>query len=130
MFQIMLTLKILIMKNLKYLSILLCLLIFITCTSDNDEDMDPFPDPDPNPAVTYTNTVKGIIDSKCLDCHSNPPKNGAPMSLTTYDNVKDAVNSRGLIGRVQDGSMPPVGDDLTGEQVQAIKDWQTGGFKE
>ena len=52
------------------------------------------------------------------------------MPLTTYENVREAVMNRGLIGRVESGSMPPVGDVLTATEVQAIKDWQTGGFQE
>jgi hypothetical protein len=35
-----------------------------------------------------------------------------------------------LIARVEDGSMPPTGSDLTSTQIKVIKDWETGGFKE
>lgn len=113
------------MKKFKFLTALIILLIFTSCSSNSADDDDMGPPTDP---VTYSGTVKGIIDGKCLGCHTNPPKNNAPMALTTYDNVKDAVSNRGLIGRVEDGSMPPVGDDLTSAQIKSIKDWQAGGF--
>ncbi len=84
-------------------------------------------------ATTYTNTIESIIDSNCLNCHTNPPTNGAPMSLTTYDDVKNAVQSRGLISRIElsvgtTGVMPPSGSTLSTANIQAIKDWQLDGF--
>lgn len=117
------------MKKLETLTVLFSLLLFISCTSNSVDD-DPDPDPPNNGDVTYTQDIKPIIDGKCLGCHTNPPSNNAPMPLISYDNVKDAVMNRGLIGRVEDGSMPPVGSDLTDAQVQQIKDWQAGGFEE
>ena len=116
------------MKNLKILSMLFFLTVFVSCSSDSADD--DTPTPPVNTDVTYSENVKPIIDGACIRCHSNPPVNGAPMSLTTYDNVKDAVTNRNLIARVEDGSMPPNGSDLTSAQIKAIKDWESGGFKE
>lgn len=115
------------MKKLLYLSIFILIFIYSSCSSGSD---DPIMNPPNNEDVTYSNAIKSIIDSRCLNCHSNPPVNGAPMSLTTFDNVKEAVENRGLITRVENGSMPPQGAPLSAAQVQAIKDWQTGGFIE
>lgn len=112
------------MKKLLILSILLLIFIISSCASGSDDVIIEPPIDD----VTYTGNIKTIIDSKCLFCHTSPPVNNAPMSLTTYDEVKSAVMTRGLIGRVESGSMPPTGTDLTAAQVQAIKDWQTGGY--
>ena len=123
-----LTLKSLIMKNLKILSMLFFLTVFVSCSSDSADDDDPTPPV--NTDVTYSKNVKPIIDGACIRCHNNPPVNSAPMSLTSYDNVKDAVTSSNLIARVEDGSMPPTGSDLTSTQIKVIKDWETGGFKE
>ena len=111
------------MKKLLILSVLLLIFMISSCASGSDDVII-----EPPIDVTYTGNVKTIIDSKCLFCHTNPPVNNAPMSLTTYDEVKSAVMTRGLIGRVESGSMPPTGTDLTAAQVQAIKDWQTGGY--
>lgn len=111
---------------MKKLFIVSILLVMISCTSDSDDGMN---DP-PAKNVTYTETIKVIIDNNCLNCHVDPPVNGASMPLITLGNVRDAVLNRGLIGRVENGSMPPVGEVLTATEVQAIKDWQTGGFQE
>ncbi len=102
-------------------------LLFIgSCSTESDDDMIELSAKD----VTYSATIKTIIDDNCLNCHVNPPLNGASMSLLTFENVRDAVMNRGLIGRVDDGSMPPVGNVLTSVQVQAIKDWKSGGYQE
>lgn len=114
------------MKKITFLSAILLTFIFVSCSNDSDDDMTPPPPPPNN--VTYTNTVKAIIDGSCLNCHGNPPTNNAPMSLTTFDDVRSSVQSRGLITRVENGTMPPSGTNLTTAQVQAIKDWQSGGF--
>ena len=114
------------MKNFQIISGLLLLAVIVSCSSDSAGDGDPQP-----PVVldvTYAKNVKPIIDASCISCHNNPPINSAPMPLTTYDNVKDAVTGRSLIARVEDGSMPPTGN-LTSIQIKVLKDWETGGFK-
>jgi len=106
---------------------MLCILFFVTsCSSDNDDDMDGLP----ATAVSYEATIKLIIDNNCLSCHVDPPLNGASMPLISLENVREAVMNRDLIGRVSSGSMPPVGDFLTAAQIQALKDWKSGGFQD
>ncbi|RPE00006.1 hypothetical protein EGM88_01725 [Aureibaculum marinum] len=99
-------------------------ILLISCSSDSDNTIEP-----PVKNVTYANDIKSIIDSNCINCHSNPPKSGAPMALVTLENVKEAVESRDLIGRVEDGSMPPSDENLTADQIQLIKDWENNSFK-
>lgn len=99
----------------------------MSCSSNNiDDDEIPLN----NNKVTYSDTVKTIIDNSCLNCHSSPPVNGAPMPLITYQYVKAAVENRDLIGRIENGSMPSSGNKLTAIQIKAIKDWEIGGFAE
>ena len=111
-------------KHMKKLFVLpILLLLLASCSSENEDDI-------PVDKVTYTETIKAIIDNSCLNCHVNPPVNGASMSLITFQNVRDAVLNRGLIDKVESGAMPPIGDFLTTAQVQTIKDWQSGGFQQ
>ena len=110
----------------KLIFILSLLIVTISCSSDSDDGMSPTPTPITD--VTYTGTVKAIIDGNCLNCHGNPTSNNAPMSLTTLAQVQQAVTSRGLITRIENGTMPPNGN-LSAAQIQAIKDWQTDGFE-
>ena len=116
------------MKNILILfSFAITLVLFTSCSNDSDDDTGPINNPPAGNSVTYANSVKSIIDGNCTSCHGNPLTNNAPMQLLTLDNVKEAVQNRNLIGRVENGTMPPSGN-LTTTQIQALKDWQTGGF--
>ena len=119
------------MKNYIFITIVFLALLSVSCSSDSDNGpMSPVvPEPEPDPNVTYSGTVKAIIDSNCITCHGDPLANGAPMPLLTLANVQEAVQNRNLIGRVENGTMPPTGTDLTASQVFAIKGWQAGSFK-
>ena len=115
------------MKKIQQLLVILLLCVVSSCSSDSEED-------DSNllirEDVTYQGTVKEIIEANCLNCHLDRPVNGATFSLTTLESVRSAVIERGLVERVESGSMPPVGDVLTSAEVKAIKDWEAGGFME
>lgn len=105
-----------------FLFLLFLSVSIISCSSNDDTET-----PSQN-EVTYTDNIKSIIDSNCLNCHGNPVANGAPMSLTNFDEVKEAVMNRDLIGRVENGSMPLGGTPFTAAQVKAIKDWEAANY--
>jgi mono/diheme cytochrome c family protein len=113
------------MKN-KSILLLFVLLYGITSCSSDDGITDK-----PVELVTFTGTVKAIMNNHCVSCHASSPINGAPMPLVTLEEVKEAVQNRNLVGRIEDGSMPPdPAPDLSAEEIQAIKDWRIGNFKE
>lgn len=113
------------MKKTHLISILfITVLLTYSCSSDDDDNVTSPPDT----AVTYTNTIKAIMDANCNNCHGDPTSNSAPMSLTTSALVENAITNRNLIVRVENGTMPPTGN-LSASQIQSIKDWQAGGFK-
>ncbi|OGS70099.1 MAG: hypothetical protein A3F91_13355 [Flavobacteria bacterium RIFCSPLOWO2_12_FULL_35_11] len=114
------------MKNLLTITSMFLMLFIASCSSGSDDD-----DPILNPlatTITYSNTISTIVNGNCTGCHGSTPTNGAPMSLTTYNNVKDAVENRGLINQIETGNMPKNGTDLTSTQIQSFKTWQTNGF--
>lgn len=85
--------------------------------------------------VTYTNTVKTIIDNNCISCHAATPVNGAPMSLVSYSDVKNAVLNRGLLSRIsraqgEAGMMPSGGIRLPQTTIDKITTWANTGFQE
>ena len=85
--------------------------------------------------VSYAANVKSIIDNNCISCHGTIPSNGAPMPLTTYQNVKDAVTTRGLIDRIsrgesETGHMPLGGPRLPQNLIDIIIQWESEGFPE
>lgn len=118
------------MKQIKTSVLTLLFLIIAGCTNDSDSDLLNTPD---NELVTYTETIKSIMDQKCNNCHGATLTNGAPMSLHTYETVKDAVLNRGLIDRItriegQSGFMPLGGAKLPQNQIDQIIQWQDEDF--
>ena len=107
--------------------------IFVGCSDDNPSTLS-----DTSPVVgvtTYNQNVKTIIDNNCVVCHAAVPKNGAPMSLVTYAQVKDAVLNRGLINRITlengNGSlMPKGGPRLPQTTIDIILKWEKDGLLE
>jgi len=115
------------MKKLSIVSAFVLLFAMTSCSSDEEV---PEIIEAPSNGVTYTGSIKIIVDANCISCHGNPLQNGAPMPLLTLANVQEAIENRNLIGRVEDGSMPSGGiPSLTADQIQAIKDWETNNFK-
>ncbi|MDI9256637.1 MULTISPECIES: hypothetical protein [Flavobacterium] len=107
-------------------------LLVSSCTNDSSSDLVGNNDFD---NVTYTNTIKSIIDNNCISCHAATPINGAPMSLTTYENVKQAVQERGLLDRISraqgaPGMMPSGGTRLPQSLIDLVFEWNAQGLNE
>ncbi len=120
--------------NAKTLFIVLsCSSIFVGCTDDNPSTL--MDNPPVVGATTYNQNVKSIIDNNCVVCHAAIPKNGAPMSLVTYDQVKQAVMSRGLLTRIslENGNsslMPNGGPRMPQATIDIIVKWEKDGLLE
>jgi len=101
------------------------------CTNVSEDDLiDATPLPD---IVTYVDDVKSIMDNNCISCHSDPPINGAPRALVTYNQVKDAVLNHNLIGRIDGSSgtlMPQGGPKLPQNSIDIIIQWGADGLIE
>jgi uncharacterized membrane protein len=121
-------------KNLIY--VLFTTLIIFSCSSSGGDDMQSQPDPDPNPnpnptpsGITYTANVRSIITNNCTNCHGSSPTQGAPFSLTTYNQVRNRVDA--IISRINNGSnpMPPSGLMSSGNR-NTIQQWKDDGLLE
>lgn len=121
------------MKNILFKSTLLIyILITTSCSNDSQSDLI---DNTPQITITYANTIKPVIDNNCIICHSNPPQNGAPMSLNSYNLVVDAVLNRGLIDRISKpqgdpGLMPFGGTRLPQNTIDKFIEWTENNFPE
>lgn len=107
--------------------------IFVGCTDDNPSTL--MEDTPATGITTYNENVKSIIDNNCIVCHAAIPKNGAPMSLVTYNQVKDAVLNRGLLNRIslQNGNsslMPNGGPRMPQTTIDVILKWEKEGLLE
>jgi len=112
--------------------ILCALLIFTGCENDSESDLvEVIP---PVQRVTYEANVKSIIDANCITCHNDPTVNFAPMPLLTFDQVKEAVENRGLLDRVSSEDpnflMPAGGQRLPQSTIDIILQWNTDGLLE
>jgi len=121
------------MQHLKLIvSFAFILLLFANCTNDSSADLTQGIGVND---ATYTLNVKSIIDNNCIMCHAATPVNGAPMPLTTYAQVKDAIQNRPLIERIsraqgEPGMMPNGGTRLPQNSINIIIKWQEDGLQE
>jgi mono/diheme cytochrome c family protein len=118
------------MKSQNILIAAFSVFLFAACTNETESDL--LDQNIPN-TITYTNSIKSIIDSNCISCHGTNPANGASISLTTYQNVKDAVLNKGLIDKIsktQDaaGMMPYGGTRLSQSTIDQVVNWKNTGF--
>ena len=111
---------------------LICIVLFWSCTTASEDDLiDTTPLED---IITYVDDVKSIMDNNCIFCHSEPPENGAPMPLLSYEQVKEAVENRDLIERISTEDlafvMPFGGPRLPQNLIDIVIKWQTDGLLE
>jgi uncharacterized membrane protein len=119
------------LKKLTY-AFAITLLLFNCSGGDDDLSPNPDPDPDPNPtSITYNGSIKSIITNNCNSCHGSPTSNSAPMSLTTYTQVKSAVETRGLISRINNAANPmPQSGLMSQTNRNLIQQWVDQGYLE
>lgn len=124
----------------KVLALTILMAVFASCSdSDTYQDIETPTDPgtgnptEPTVAITYTKNVKSIIDANCIGCHQSGRSAGF-RPLTTYAEVKAAVESAGLLNRIQlqtgqQGIMPQAGR-MAQANIDLIVKWNTDGLKE
>lgn len=108
-------------------SICSTLILLSSCAGDSREELEIRPDT--NVEITFDNQVRQIITQDCLNCHSNPPRNGAPFSLVTFEEVSNraqaisnSINGRSIL-------MPP-GVNLPQSRIDVIDAWIEEGLRE
>ncbi|WP_052143741.1 hypothetical protein [Wocania ichthyoenteri] len=111
-------------KNLIYVSAISLLLL--NCSGDSDEVTPPTPTP---ATITYNNTVKNIMSGNCTSCHGTPTTNGAPVSFTTFSQVKTDVDK--IITRINSTTNPMPPSGLMGQSNRdLIQKWKDDGLLE
>lgn len=123
------------MKSLAIIltGVTICLYMY-SCSSRDLNDLEPIEQGIVEDFVTF-NDVRFVFENICTQCHTNPPQNGAPMPLITYDNVKNAVETRGLLNRIsrqegESGLMPFGGPRLPQATIDLIFEWNDDGLLE
>ena len=105
--------------------------MLLSCNNDSSSDL--ITPTNNTVTIKYSSDIASIINGNCLNCHASPPSNGAPMQLTTYNDVKNAILTGSLIDRVSraqgsGGMMPQAGMRLPQATIDKIIKWQTDGF--
>lgn len=107
------------------------ILIFTSCTNHSEDDLinlETTPE-----TVTFINDVKPIIDANCISCHGTSFPQGN-LSLTTYSQVKSAVQNNGLLTRISlpDGnpSLMPTTGRMPQATIDLITAWNEDGLLE
>lgn len=106
-------------------------LLIIGCSNNSTDDL---ASPVVVQKVSYARDIKPIIDNNCVMCHSDPPINNAPMRLTTYEFVADAITTRPLLDRISrpqgaPGMMPNNGIRLPQASIDLIARWKNEGLQ-
>ncbi|WP_246034863.1 c-type cytochrome [Polaribacter aestuariivivens] len=100
--------------------ILILGVFFASCIANVEEQLEET-DPGVNTKVSYKNSVKPIIDGRCVSCHSS---GGNFPELTSY--AKVSANAAIVKDAVASGRMPR-GGTLTTAQIKSIVDWVDEG---
>ncbi|WP_394747182.1 hypothetical protein [Spongiimicrobium salis] len=104
------------------------LIALVSCTSVNEEDLI---DPPVEGIITFEANIQPITQGICNECHSDPPQNGAPIPLVTLENVRSAIENRGLIGRINSNTAPMPPSGLLPVATRELFDrWVEDGFAE
>lgn len=116
----------------KLIFIVIGLLLFSSCSSNTYDDVQENDNEQTPELVTYQE-VRPILNSACVQCHSNPPQNGAPMSLETFESAREAVLTRGLLNSISipdgdPGLMPLGGPRLPQNTIDLIFQWEEDGL--
>ncbi|NOR88379.1 MAG: hypothetical protein GQ527_12290 [Bacteroidales bacterium] len=118
-----------IIKSMVLLSLIA--LIFSSCYYDNEEDLYPFYENNcDTTSVSYSLTVKPMLDRSCVSCHQASNPSGGVL-LDTYEQVKLVADNGRLWGSVnhENGytAMPQGGGKLSSCSLGQIKSWIDNG---
>jgi uncharacterized membrane protein len=119
------------MKTKKYIGLLLLAGVLYSCDSHTYEDISETTIVEGK--VTYDANIKSVIDNNCISCHS---ENGSVpyRPLTTYAEVKEAVQTTNLLERIQkqigEPQQMPQGGRMPQDRINLILQWNTDGLLE
>lgn len=85
---------------------------------------------DPNLPTTgdYPCDVFAVLQNRCFECHTNPPLNGAPFPLLTFEDSHQPYSTKlrweFMKIDIESGYMPfNKPDDLMGAELKTMEDW-------
>lgn len=102
------------------------------CGGFGDDTVRPIDD-----IPTWQGEVSALLAARCVNCHTNPPRNGAPAGFR-FDKYNQAELGDGTLGAsekaprilaraVNSSDMPFGGPPLTGAQKDLLRAWIDNG---
>jgi hypothetical protein len=95
-----------------------------TCISSEEHPCD-------TTAVSYSLTIRPILNNECLGCHLAAADTNSNVDLSNYEGVRSAVESGQLYGSVTRSlgyaPMPSINDTLSKCQILQIRIWIDDG---
>lgn len=120
------------MKSKKIIFALAMSLLLFNCSSDSSDDLQDDEDQqgmNPDVTITYDANIRSIMSNNCTQCHGSTPTNGAPFSLSTFDQVKGRIGR--IIARTNSESNPMPRSGLMPIALRdMIKQWEVDGLLE
>ncbi|AMC11882.1 hypothetical protein Lupro_11665 [Lutibacter profundi] len=107
-------------QTILYLSFLFLVVFFISCENNVEETMEDLVVSECNSAISFSEQIKPIIDTNCLQCHNG---NQFP-DLRTYQSIK---NFAAIIKEETQTRRMPLGGSLTTDEIKAIACWIDSG---
>ncbi|TLX70082.1 cytochrome c [Labilibacter sediminis] len=105
----------------KLLFILGISLAIYACSNSSDDEIKPVNgNAEYEAAETYfNNTLKPIVDAKCVSCHTGYH---SKSNSSNYGTLSNAINrASGMYNQVNAGNMPKGGDKLPQEDIDKFK---------
>ena len=119
-----------IIKKTSFIIGLIVLISLNSCYYDSVEELYPQPPVCDTSGVTYSGTVKPIIDANCTDCHSGSVPAGN-ISLANYNEVVVAAQNGSLLGTIRHDNgwspMPKNGNKIDDCSIKKLEVWVDSG---
>lgn len=78
-------------------------------------------------SFTWANDVQPIVNTNCAYSGCHNANSAVRQPLSTYDEMKGAIENWNLRNRVSNGSMPPAGN-MSETDKQTLLDWIDAGY--
>ncbi len=122
------------MKHINKFSLILIVAVITGCYYDTEEKLYPQVSTTCDLSnVTFTTTVKPILQASCFSCHSNSNyiNSGGGVKLENYSDVQTLAKSGKLMGVINHASgfqaMPQGGSKLPDCEILKLQKWIDNG---
>lgn len=112
------------MDRLRLFWTLLLIMLVLSSCEYNVENEEVFVDDLCITTVSYSATIRPLIDNNCMPCHNGDGNESLAPNLTTYEGVESV--SLLVKALTQSRAMPKEGS-ITNAEIAAIKCWVDNG---